>query len=142
LQHLARRWRTPVVRNKSYGHKERGMANVDMIKRERNTKRYKAGETIFSEGDPDNDVFYVVEEGTVDIATKRKHLETITAGGFFGEMGLVNHKPRMASATAATDCEIVEVNEGDFYFLIQHSPFFVIEMMRVLSDRVRRNTES
>jgi CRP-like cAMP-binding protein len=118
------------------------MANVDMIKRERNTKRFKAGETIFSEGDPDNECFYVVEEGQVDIANGRKFLESIKPGGFFGEMGLVNHKPRSATATAITDCTLVEVNEGDFYFLIQHSPFFAIEMMRVLSERVRRNTES
>ncbi len=118
------------------------MANVDLIKRERNTKHFKAGEVVFAEGDHDKECFYVVEAGEVEIANSRKYLETIKPGGFFGEMGLVNHKPRSATAKAATDCVLVEVSEGDFYFLIQHSPFFAIEMMRVLSERVRRNTES
>ncbi len=117
------------------------MAAVDSIKRERNTKKFKAGDTIFSEGDAANSMFAVIE-GQVDI---RKHggvLETIPPDGFFGEMGLVNHKPRMASAFAKTDCTIVEINEGDFYFLIQHAPYFAIQVMQILSERVRRHTDS
>lgn len=118
------------------------MANVDLVKRERNTKHFKAGDTIFAEGDDSSASFYVVEEGQVDISNHKKFLETIGAGGFFGEMGLVNRKPRSATASAKTDCRVVIINEGDFYFMIQHSPFFAIEMMQVLSERVRRNTDS
>lgn len=118
------------------------MVNVESIKRERNTKKYAAGEIIFAQGDTDNDCMYVVEQGQVEIANHKKFLELIDAGGFFGEMALVNNKPRSASATAKTDCVIVKVNEGDFYFLIQHSPHFVLQMMQVLSERVRRNTET
>lgn len=118
------------------------MAAVDLVKRERNTKTYAPGEVIFVEGDANTDRFYVVQEGQVDIANKKRFLETIQPGGFFGEMGLVNHKPRSATATAKTECVLVEVNEGDFYFMIQHAPFFAIEMMQVLAERVRRNTDS
>ena len=66
----------------------------------------------------------------------------IHAGGFFGEMGLINNKPRSATATAKTDCRVVKINEGDFYFMIQHAPFFAIEVMQVLAERVRRNTDA
>lgn len=118
------------------------MSSVDLVKRERNTKRYAAGDVIFTQGDADVKSFYVVEEGTVEIANRKKFLETIGPDGFFGEMGLVNQKPRSATATAKTDCVIVEVNEGDFYFLIQHAPFFAVKMMQVLSERVRRNTDA
>lgn len=118
------------------------MANVDLIKRERNTKTFNNGETIFAEGDPASECFYLLEEGQVEIANHKKFLETIQPGGFFGEMGLVNNKPRSATATAKTNCRIIEINKGDFYFLIQHSPFFAIEVMQVLSERVRRNTDA
>lgn len=118
------------------------MANVDLVKRERNTMTYAPGEVIFAEGDLHGDCFYVVEEGEVDIANQKKFLETVHAGGFFGEMGLVNNKPRSATATARTDCRVVKINQGDFYFMVQHSPFFAIEVMQVLAERVRRNTET
>jgi CRP-like cAMP-binding protein len=118
------------------------MVNVDIIKRERNTKTYAAGEIIFAEGDTDNDCMYVVAQGQVEIENSRKFLELIEPGGFFGEMALVNDKPRSATARAKTDCTVIEVNQGDFYFLVQHSPHFAIQVMQVLSERVRRNTES
>lgn len=118
------------------------MATVDMVKRERNTKRFATGQVIFAEGDTDDNFFYVVEEGEVVIENHKKFLEVISPGGFFGEMGLINKKPRSATATAKTDCVLVQVNEGDFYFLIQHAPFFAIEMMQVLAERVRRNTDA
>jgi CRP-like cAMP-binding protein len=117
------------------------MPAVDLVKRERNTKRYAAGQVIFARGDEERPCLYVVQEGMVDIANPSRHLETIEPGGFFGEMGLISDKPRSATATAKTDCVLVEVNEADFYFMIQHSPFFAIEVMRVLADRVRRNIE-
>lgn len=118
------------------------MVNVEIIKRERNTKKYAAGETIFVEGDTDSDCMYVLEAGQVEIANHMHFLEMIEAGGFFGEMALVNDKPRSATATAKTDCVAIEVNQGDFYFLVQHSPHFAIQVMQVLSERVRRNTDT
>ena len=118
------------------------MVNVDAIKRERNTKHFAAGEIVFAEGDTDNECMYVVESGQVEIANTKRFLETIEPGGFFGEMALVNDKPRSATATAKSDCVAIEVNQGDFYFLVQHSPHFAIQVMQVLSERVRRNTET
>lgn len=116
------------------------MAAIDSIKRERNTKSYKAGQEIFAEGAAANSMYAVVE-GQVDICKNNAVLESIPPEGIFGEMGLVNQKPRMASAIAKTDCTVVEINQGDFYFLIQHSPYFAIQVMQILSERVRRHTD-
>lgn len=118
------------------------MVNIEVIKRERNTKEFAAGDVIFAEGETDNDCMYVLEAGQVEIANRKRSLETIEPGGFFGEMALVNDMPRSATATAKTDCIAIEVNHGDFYFLVQHSPHFAIEVMQVLSERVRRNTDT
>lgn len=118
------------------------MANVDLIKRERNTMTFAPGQVIFAEGDPDEDCLYVLEQGEVEIASSKRFLETILPGGFFGEMGLVNNKPRSATATAKTECRVIKVNQGDFYFMIQHAPYFAIEVMQVLAERVRRNMEA
>ena len=117
------------------------MPAIDIVRRERNTKQYKAGQQIFGEGDaPDG--MYVVDAGEVQIHQGDKVLELVTAGGMFGEMGLVDAKPRAASATAKSDCTLVLLNQGDFYFLVQHVPAFALDVMRVLSERVRRNTST
>lgn len=118
------------------------MATVDLVKRERNTKNVMAGNVIFTEGDTDTAHMYVVESGQVEIANHKQFLELVQPGGFFGEMGLVNRKPRSATATAKTDCQLVVLNEGDFYFLIQHAPYFALQVMQVLAERVRRNTDA
>lgn len=117
------------------------MAAIDSIKRESNTKTYKAGERIFLQGDAANSMFGVIE-GQVDICRNDTVLETVSPESVFGEMGLINSKPRMASAIAKTDCTIVEINRSDFYFLIQHSPQFALQVMQILAERVRRHTDS
>lgn len=114
------------------------MGVADLVKREQNTKTYAAGQTIFREGDPANNM-YVLDQGEVEIATGSRVIDAIQTGGFFGEMGLINHKPRSASATARVDSTIVVIEESDFYFLVQHSPYFALEVMKVLAERVRRH---
>lgn len=117
------------------------MSTVSAVKRERNTITVKAGDTLFKQGDP-SDCMYYLEAGRIEITNATRVLEVIEGEGVFGEMGLVNGKPRSATAKALTDSEIVVLNQGDFYFLIQHSPMFAIEVMQTLSERVRRNTET
>jgi len=117
------------------------MPNIDLVRRERNTRNYKAGDVVFSYGD-EADSMFVLDSGEVDVYKESRLLETIEAGGFFGEMGLVNNKPRSATAVCKTDCTIVVVNQSDFYFLVQHVPAFSLQVMQVLAERVRRNTEA
>ena len=55
----------------------------------------------------------------------------------FGEMALIDKKPRSATVTAATDVEMVPVNERQFLFLVSQTPFFALKVMRVLAGRLR-----
>lgn len=47
---------------------------------------------------------YGVVEGEVEITLRGKHLDTIEAGGIFGELALVDDSPRSATAVAKTNC--------------------------------------
>ncbi len=64
------------------------------------------------------------------------------AGGVFGEMALIDKAPRSATAVAVTDSQVVAVGEKRFMYLIQQTPYFALEIMHVLADRLRRNTAS
>ena len=64
-------------------------------------------------------------------------VEEVGAGGMFGEMALIDHSPRSATVVAAADTELVPINERLFVILVQDTPFFALDVMRVLVERIR-----
>jgi CRP-like cAMP-binding protein len=75
----------------------------------------KAGQDIFHEGQP-GDTLYLVKSGRVLIwrgpAGNKVEINTIPAGGIFGEMAIFDGRPRMASATALEDTVLLRI-EGE-----------------------------
>ena len=102
---------------------------------------FKAGQPIFTEGER-GDLMYIVKQGEVDLFVHGKLVETLGPGGILGEMALIDHKPRSATAIARTDCQLVPVSEGRFQFLVQQTPYFSLEVMRVLAHRLRHMDEA
>jgi len=96
-----------------------------------------AGTTIFRVGDPP-DCMYSLIEGDVDIFLKEVLVDTIHAGGVFGEMAVIEEDRRAATAVARTDVQLVALDQQQFHELVRRSPDFALRIMRVLSDRVRR----
>jgi CRP/FNR family cyclic AMP-dependent transcriptional regulator len=95
----------------------------------------KAGETIFKEGDPATEL-YVIQSGRVGIHLGNRILDTLDANTIFGEMALIDGAPRSATAIAATDVALVPVSEKQFLLLINRTPYFALEVMRVLARRL------
>lgn|SRR5574341_77757 len=104
-----------------------------------NIVRHTAGEVIFKRGDTGT-VMYGVCEGEVDIRIGERVIETISPGGIFGEMSLIDDSPRMADAVARTECRIVPVDELLFNTLVMQERGFAIEVMRAITFRLRRET--
>jgi CRP/FNR family cyclic AMP-dependent transcriptional regulator len=100
-------------------------------------ERYEAGDVIFAAGDLGK-TFYVVRAGSVALESDGQTIETVHEGGVFGEMALLDNEPRSAAAIAATDCELVAIDERYFRFLIGQTPFFAQTVMRVMAGRLRR----
>jgi CRP-like cAMP-binding protein len=101
---------------------------------------FASGETIFHEGDPRSAMF-VVNEGEVEIRLGNKVIEVVQPGGIFGEMAMIDGHPRTATAIARSDCKLVPIDQKRFQFLVQQTPYFAIEVMRVLADRLRRTNQ-
>ena len=97
---------------------------------------YKVGDVIFKEGDPAEELF-VVKSGTVEIRLGNRLLDTLPERSIFGEMALIDHGPRSATAIAATDVTLVPVGEKQFLFLVSRTPHFALNVMRVLVQRLR-----
>jgi len=97
---------------------------------------FKAGDVIFRQGDPAQELF-IVQSGEVEIRLGNRVLETLPQYSIFGEMALIDTAPRSATAIAASDARLVPVSEKQFLFLISNTPYFALNVMRVMARRLR-----
>jgi CRP/FNR family cyclic AMP-dependent transcriptional regulator len=102
-------------------------------------QRFEAGDIVFSEGDA-GDRMYVVKSGTVSLGSGEQVLEEVGPGGLFGEMALLGSRPRSLTATAQTEAELVAIEARRFWYLVQETPYFAQVVMRVMADRLQRQT--
>jgi len=98
---------------------------------------FPAGYAIFHEGEP-GDRMYAVLSGEVDISVRGTVIETVEAGGIFGEMALVEDRPRSATAVVKSEAKLVPVDRTRFLFMVQQTPFFSLQVLAIVSARLRR----
>ncbi len=98
---------------------------------------FAAGETVFEKGDH-GDVMFIVVRGTVVLKDDEQTYDTVSAPGLFGEMALIESKPRALSAVAEDDVELVEIPARTFWVLVHETPYFAQLVMSVMADRLRR----
>ena len=97
---------------------------------------FKAGDIIFRCGDPAHELF-IVQSSEVEIRLGNRVLETLPQYSIFGEMALIDSAPRSATAIACSDAKLVPVSEKQFLFLISNTPYFALNVMRVMARRLR-----
>jgi CRP/FNR family cyclic AMP-dependent transcriptional regulator len=105
------------------------------------SRRFKAGSTIFREGDEANELF-VIKSGKVRIQIGNRTLTELEPDSIFGEMALIDNEPRSATAIAVTDVELVPVGEKQFLFLVSQTPYVALKVMRVLVQRLRATNKT
>jgi CRP-like cAMP-binding protein len=96
-----------------------------------------AGDTVFEAGDEGN-FMYVVQDGEVEVSVNGRVIDTLGPGGVFGEMALIDSGPRTATVKAITDCRLVALDEVKFIYHVHRTPFFALQVMRVMNERLRR----
>jgi CRP-like cAMP-binding protein len=89
---------------------------------------YRRRTAVFSQGDPADSVFYILEGKIKLTVVSKEGKEAIVAlldsGNFFGEGCLAGQPRRMASATAASDCLLLSVAKKTIMRLVQQQPEF------------------
>jgi CRP-like cAMP-binding protein len=112
------------------------VVHIDLFRNETEFDTFDAGATIFSEGE-NGHLMYVVLAGEVRLSVKGKEVELLGPGSVLGEMSLIDAAPRSATATAITTCNLVPITEQRFSFMVQQTPKFALQIMRVMADRLR-----
>jgi len=107
---------------------------------------YAAGEMIFKEGEVGRRCAYLVQAGRVEISKKAadgqyKVLGYITDGGIFGEMALVDNKPRMAMARAVDSTTVIIVTEATFEEKLRKTDPFVRGLLNMFVRNIRETTD-
>lgn len=102
-------------------------------------RNYPKGTMIMAEHQPGNEM-YIIQSGQVRITrVVDDHEMTLTIlgkGDLFGEMALLEDKPRSANAIAATDCRLMVVNRNNFNMMVSSQPQLVSRLTTTFADRV------
>jgi len=102
------------------------------------------GTVLFREGDRGEEMF-ILQSGKVKISKKirgvEKTLATLEKGEFFGEMAILNDKPRSASAETIEDCEMLVIDRKTFETLLRSNVEIAIRFIKRLADRLRETND-
>ena len=111
--------------------------NIHLFDKDQQAETFPAGHVVFRDGDR-GDFMFAVIAGAVDIVLRDEVVETVSAGGIFGEMALVEDQPRVATAIVKAEAKLVLIDRKRFMFLVQQNPYFALQLMTVMSLRLRR----
>ena len=101
-------------------------------------RSYAAGETIISDGESPGTEMFIVKKGLVSIRVSEMQVEEVGPGGIVGEMALLDRNIRSAGAVAVEATEVLPIDERVFIILVQETPGFALDVLRVLAGRLRR----
>ena len=102
--------------------------------------RYEAGEVIVQENEH-GETAYVIQQGQVEVSKEQNgrnvHLAYLGAGDTFGEMSMIDEKPRSATVRAVTETVVSEIRRDDFFNSFHTDPNVALQLLKVLFERLR-----
>jgi CRP-like cAMP-binding protein len=120
------------------------MADIQAQLFARYGKKIPANTVLFQEGDHGEEM-YIIQSGKVKISKRirgvEKTLATLEKGEFFGEMAILNDKPRSAAAETIDDCEMLVIDRKTFDALIRGNAEIAVRFIKRLADRLRETND-
>jgi CRP/FNR family transcriptional regulator, cyclic AMP receptor protein len=106
---------------------------------ERFAREFPAGTMLFEEGQPGDDM-YIVVSGEVEIrhqvGDSERVLAVLAAGEFFGEMAILNGRPRSATAVVRTAARLLVIDGTTFEAMLRARPEIALRMIKALATRL------
>jgi len=117
----------------------------EALARSASRRRYRRGDIIFQKDDPGHSLF-IVARGSVRIYVPSTQgadltLAVLGPGAFFGDLSLLDGRPRSASAAALGDTNVVILERSDFVAVIRTRPAAVMSVLAVVVRRLRETDE-
>src|SRR5690349_12046770 len=113
----------------------------DLSQLERFAHDYEAGTVLFREGDVGAEM-YVIQSGEVEISRvvgdRRQSLAVLPPGEFFGEMAIVNDRPRSATATVRRRARLLVIDGHTFEAMLRGKTEIAVRMIKAMAGRLER----
>ena len=111
---------------------------------ERFGKAFPPGHVLFKDGDSGKEMF-VVQSGKVRISKQirdvEKTLVVLGPGEFFGEMAILNNKPRSATATIEEEAKLLVIDPKTFEAMVRGNAEIAVRMIKKLAARLQEADE-
>lgn len=122
-----------------------GDADLEAINRASFTKRFPKDHLIFL-ADEEGDTLFVIIRGKVKVTQfsesgKEVIFSMLNVGDFFGDMSLLDGRPRSASVITAEESELLLLRRQDFHRLIETNPSIALSLLKEITGRLRRADE-
>lgn len=99
----------------------------------------KTDELIFCENEPGYEL-YIIQSGRIKITKMVDGQEVMLAvlqpGDIFGEMAILDNKPRTATAIVAEDSSLLAINKANFEGMVKAQPQLATKLITLLSERI------
>lgn len=102
------------------------------------TFKFKAGETVFKQGEPSNYLYYLAQ-GSFEVIVDSEPVSVLTPDDIFvGEMSFLLNNKRSATVRAVTDGCLIRISKKEFVEGIKEKPHYSLFLARLLAQRLER----
>ena len=95
-----------------------------------------AGRVLVEEGTVGREFFFIVE-GTATVRHGGRKVATLGPGQYFGELSLLDRKPRSATVTADSDMVLLVLDQRRFNGLLDEMPTLAHKLLAAMAQRIR-----
>ncbi len=132
---------TTFMLNKTF--KRLAHADIERLREVAAARHYPAGTVLCHQGATEN-IFYILRRGIVSVThhlseTEEHLIGYRSPGEFFGEMALIDNSPRSATVTAASDVDVLEIDQQTFMQVLQNSPELALTLLHNSLASLRNN---
>ncbi len=108
-------------------------------------RRFRAGDVLCAKGEASSTLFVLLRGQVVVVGVddegREVLLNLLKPGDFFGELSLIDGRPRSADVLALTDGEALLVRRSDFMALMERIPNLVWQLLQAMAKRIRETDE-
>lgn len=114
---------------------------LNLIAKHADEVELKAGKVLAKQGELGLE-FLLLVEGGARVQRNGKVIARLTAGDFFGEMSLIDGKPRSATVIAETPVTLLAIHRRSFNYLLDTIPGMTRKILATLCERLRKADET